>query len=254
MTAHSPIGASQRAKKSVRPGPAWREPKAARQARAKAIVRRLRREYPDAAAELAYANPFQFLIAVILSAQTTDVTVNRVTPELFRRFPTPEALAAAPQEEVEQIIYASGFYRSKARSIRATAAQLVSEFDGRVPQTMEELLRLRGVARKTANVVLGEAFGIPGGFVVDTHVKRLAGRLGLSKLTDPVKVERDLMGVLDEANWIFAGIGLIWHGRRVCFARKPDCVRCTLQDICPSSTTPLRPATSPFQSQAGGSQ
>ena len=171
------------------PGPSVRP-------RAAEIVRRLRELYPEAAAELDYRNPFQFLIAVILSAQTTDVTVNRVTPELFRRYPTPHALAAAPQLEVEEVIRQTGFFRSKARAIRETAAQLIHDFDGEVPRTMPELLRLRGVARKTANVVLGEAFGIPSGVVVDTHVKRLAQRLGLSRATDPVKIERDLTDTL----------------------------------------------------------
>ena len=176
----------------------WRESKAVRRARAAEIIRRLRDLYPEAAAELNYRNPFQFLIAVILSAQTTDVTVNRVTPELFRRYPTPQALAAAPQLEVEEVIRQTGFFRSKARAVRETAAQLLHEFDGEVPRTMPELLRLRGVARKTANVVLGEAFGIPSGVVVDTHVKRLSQRLGLSRATDPVKIERDLTDTLDQ--------------------------------------------------------
>ena len=238
---------STRARKSAFAIRRWRESKAVRHARAAEIVRRLRELYPEAAAELNYRNPFQFLIAVILSAQTTDVTVNRVTPELFRRYPTPQALAAAPQLEVEEVIRQTGFFRSKARAIRETAAQLIHDFDGDVPRTMPELLRLRGVARKTANVVLGEAFGIPSGVVVDTHVKRLSQRLGLSRATDPVKIERDLTDTLDQDDWIFAGIAVIWHGRRVCDARKPDCEGCILNDICPSSTAPVRPAQSPFQ-------
>ncbi|MBM4438353.1 MAG: endonuclease III [Actinobacteria bacterium] len=226
----------------------WRETKAARQARAAEIVRRLHLAFPDAAAELDFQAPFQLLIAVILSAQTTDVAVNKVTPELFARYPTPAALAAAGQAEVEAIVHATGFFRSKARAIRETAAQLVRDFDGEVPRTMEGLLRLRGVARKTANVVLGEAFRLPTGIVVDTHVKRLSQRLGLSVQTDPVKIERDLMAMAPQDEWIFAGIALIWHGRRVCDARRPACERCTLNDVCPSSTTPSRPAESPFRS------
>ncbi len=228
----------------------WRESKAARRARAAEIVRRLRALYPDAAAELDYRSPFQFLIAVILSAQTTDVTVNRVTPALFGRFPTPQALAAASQLEVEALIHPTGFFRSKARAIRETAAQLVHEFDGEVPRRMEDLLRLRGVARKSANVVLGEAFGVASGVVVDTHVKRLSQRLGLTRAADPVTIERDLMDTLDRGAWIFAGTAVIWHGRRVCDARRPDCDGCTLNDVCPSSTSPARPAVSPFRTAA----
>ena len=218
----------------------WRESKTTRRARAAEIVRRLHEEHPDAAAELRYGNPFQFLVAVILSAQTTDVTVNRVTPELFGRFPTPEALAAASQEEVEDIVRPTGFFRNKAKAIREMAGELVREFGGQVPATMEDLLRLRGVARKTANVVLGEAFGVADGIVVDTHVTRLAQRLGLTAQRDPVRIERDLMGLLGREEWVFAGHAIIWHGRRVCEARKPECERCSLNDICPSSTAPVR--------------
>ena len=224
----------------------WRESKAAQRARGKEIISRLREKYPNAAAELNYGSAFQFLISVILSAQTTDVTVNRVTPNLFRKFPTARALADSSQAEVEEIVRQTGFFRSKAKSIRATSAQIMDEFNGEVPRTMDELLRLRGVARKTANVVLGEAFGLPSGVVVDTHVKRLAQRLGLSEATDPVKIERDLMNVLDTEDWIFAGIAIIWHGRRVCDARRPDCEACELNNICPSSTSPTRPTRSPF--------
>ena len=224
----------------------WRETKSARKARADEIVVRLRQLYPEAAAELTYQDPFQLLTAVILSAQTTDVVVNKVTPILFTHYPTPEALASAPQEDVERIVHATGFYRQKARSIRATAAQLVDEFGGQVPTTMEDLLKLRGVARKTANVVLGEAFGIADGVVVDTHVSRLSQRLGLSRNNEPVQIERDLMTLVDQNAWIFVAMGLILHGRRVCDARKPACDLCTLNDICPSSSTPNRPVDSPF--------
>ena len=230
----------------------WRESKAARRARAGEILRRLRELYPDAAAELDHRDPFQFLTAVILSAQTTDVSVNSVTPELFRRFRTPAELAAAPQAEVEELVRRTGFFRLKAKAIRTMAAQLMAEFDGRVPQTMDELLRLHGVARKTANVVLGEAFGVAAGFVVDTHVSRLAQRLGLTRATDPVKIERDLMDLIEHDAWIFAGIAIICHGRRVCDAKKPDCDRCALNDICPSSLAPVRPRESPFAAAKAG--
>ncbi len=231
----------------------WRESKSARRARTAEIIHRLRGLYPDASAELTYTDPFQLLIAVILSAQTTDVAVNKVTPTLFARYPTAEALASAPQDDVEDIVHPTGFYRQKARSIRATAAQLVEEFDGQVPTSMGSLLKLRGVARKTANVVLGEAFGIPSGVVVDTHVTRLSQRLGLTKHTDPVQIEQDLTNLIDREAWVFTGIGLIFHGRRVCEARRPQCDACTLNDICPSATTPNRPARSPY-SDTGAAQ
>ena len=233
-------------RKSGPPVRSWRESKSVRRARTAEIIRRLRGLYPDASAELTYTDPFQLLIAVILSAQTTDVAVNKVTPTLFARYPTAEALASAPQDDVEDIVHPTGFYRQKARSIRATAAQLVEEFDGQVPTSMESLLKLRGVARKTANVVLGEAFGIPSGVVVDTHVARLSQRLGLTKHTDPVQIEQDLTNLIDREAWVFTGIGLIFHGRRVCEARRPQCDACTLNDICPSATTPNRPARSPY--------
>ena len=240
-------------RKSGPPVRSWRESKSVRRARTAEIIRRLRGLYPDASAELTYTDPFQLLIAVILSAQTTDVAVNKVTPTLFARYPTAEALASAPQDDVEDIVHPTGFYRQKARSIRATAAQLVEEFDGQVPTSMESLLKLRGVARKTANVVLGEAFGIPSGVVVDTHVARLSQRLGLTKHTDPVQIEQDLTNLIDREAWVFTGIGLIFHGRRVCEARRPQCDACTLNDICPSATTPNRPARSPY-SDTGAAQ
>ena len=240
-------------RKSGPPVRSWRESKSARRARTAEIIHRLRGLYPDASADLTYTDPFQLLIAVILSAQTTDVAVNKVTPTLFARYPTAEALASAPQDDVEDIVHPTGFYRQKARSIRATAAQLVEEFDGQVPTSMESLLKLRGVARKTANVVLGEAFGIPSGVVVDTHVARLSQRLGLTKQTDPVQIEQDLTNLIDREAWVFTGIGLIFHGRRVCEARRPQCDACTLNDICPSATTPNRPARSPY-SDTGAAQ
>ena len=244
MPPRRPAGSRGRQSFAVR---RWRESKSARRARAAEIVRRLHEEHPDAAAELRYENAFQFLVAVILSAQTTDVTVNEVTPRLFGRFPTPQALAAASQEDIEEIVRPTGFFRNKAKAIRETAGQLVRDFDGQVPTSMEHMLELRGVARKTANVVLGEAFGVADGIVVDTHVSRLSQRLGLTAETDPVKIERDLMGALDREEWIFAGHAIIWHGRRVCAARKPDCDGCALNDVCPSSTAPVRPGQSPLK-------
>ena len=232
--------------KSHAPVRQWRESKSVRRTRVSIIVHRLRQLYPNAAAELTYADPFQLLTAVILSAQTTDVAVNKVTPLLFARYPTPEALAAAPQMDIENIVHATGFYRQKARSIRATAGQLVEDFDGEVPKSMDSLLTLPGVARKTANVVLGEAFGIASGIVVDTHVARLSRRLGLTREENPTGIERDLIELIQQDAWVFIGIGLIFHGRRVCEARRPRCDVCSLNDICPSSTTPNRPSRSPL--------
>ena len=188
----------------------------------------------------------EFKVQLIIFPNGKSHWIIKCWSHLFRKFPTARALADSSQAEVEEIVRQTGFFRSKAKSIRATSAQIMDEFNGEVPRTMDELLRLRGVARKTANVVLGEAFGLASGVVVDTHVKRLAQRLGLSEATDPVKIERDLMNVLDTEDWIFAGIAIIWHGRRVCDARKPDCEPCELNNICPSSTSPTRATRSPF--------
>jgi endonuclease-3 len=203
---------------------------------ARTVVRRLHGEYPDADCALVHRNAFELAVATILSAQCTDEMVNRVTPTLFGRYPTPQKLARARPATIERLIRPTGFFRNKTRSILGLARQLVSDFDGEVPQTMEELLTLPGVARKTANVILGVAYGKAEGVVVDTHVKRLANRLGLTEHADPQKIERDLMELLPRKEWIATGHLLIWHGRRVCSARRPSCDRCLLSDRCPSTT------------------
>jgi endonuclease-3 len=196
---------------------------------------RLRAIHPDARCALNFASPFQLLVATILSAQCTDERVNQVTPELFRRFPTPAAMAAADRDAMEQLVLPTGFFRQKSRYIQEASAAIVERFGGEVPQSMAELLTLSGVARKTANVVLGVAFGIAEGVVVDTHVRRVAGRLRLSNERDPAKIELDLMKKLPRRDWIDASHLFIFHGRRVCHARRPDCPGCVLVDICPSA-------------------
>ena len=203
-------------------------------ARIAAVLDELDRLYPDAHCELNYGSPFELLIAVILSAQCTDDRVNMITPTLFARFKDPQALAQADQEELEKIIFSTGFYRNKAKNIKACAKKLVEKFGGQVPQTMTDLLSLPGVARKTANVVLGTAFGIPSGVVVDTHIGRLSQRLGMTKHDEPTKIELDLQKLWPKERWIMSGHRLIWHGRRVCFARKPSCATCTLRSLCPA--------------------
>ena len=204
-------------------------------ARIAAIIDGLDALYPEAHCELDFKTPFQLLIATILSAQTTDVRVNMVTPKLFAKWGTPQKLAAATTEEIEPVIMSTGFYRNKTKSILGAARVIMEDFAGKVPQTMEELLTLPGVARKTANVVLGSAFGMNEGFVVDTHISRLSQRLGFTKETEPPKIERDLMAKLPRDKWTKLGHQLIWHGRRVCFARKPKCGECTLAPHCPSA-------------------
>jgi endonuclease-3 len=199
------------------------------------IIARLRAAYPDARCALDYATPVQLLAAVILSAQCTDERVNLTTPALFAHYPTVEALAAAEQNEMEELVRPTGFYRQKARYIREAAQRILLEYGGEVPPAMDDLLALPGVARKTANVVRGEIYGLADGVTVDTHVKRLSGRLGLTAETDPVKVERDLMALIPRESWIEIAHLLIWHGRRVCFARTPNCPGCVLNDICPSA-------------------
>jgi endonuclease III len=196
-------------------------------------LRVLRASYPDAVCSLEHQEPLQLLVATILSAQCTDKRVNQVTPALFARFPDARALAEAPAGALEESIRATGFFNSKARSIRGAARALVDSFGGDVPRTMEELLRLPGVGRKTANVVLGTAFGAPQGVVVDTHVGRLARRLGWSGQSDPEKVEADLNRQIPRKQWVFAGHALIEHGRAVCTARKPRCESCPLASLCP---------------------
>jgi endonuclease III len=198
------------------------------------LIERLSAEHPDAKIALRFENEVELLIAVMLSAQTTDTNVNRVTELLFRKYRRPEDYLAVPIQELEQDVYATGFYRQKARSIQGSMRILVEEYDGRVPRKIAELVRLPGVARKTANVVaaeLGEAQGI----VVDTHVRRLAQRLALTREQDPVKIERDLTKLVPRERWRLFPHLLIWHGRRVCDARRPACERCVVSDLCPSS-------------------
>lgn len=203
--------------------------------RVAAILDALRKTYPNVVCALNHHNAFELTIATILSAQTTDVGVNKATPELFRMFPTPEALAKANPTAVEQIIKTTGFYRTKAKNIIGAARVLVEKFHGKVPETMDEMLQLPGVARKTANVVLGSWYGIPSGVVVDTHVLRLSRRLELTTNTEPVKVEQDLEKVIPKDRWIQFSHELIHHGRQVCIARKPQCERCTLEHLCNSA-------------------
>ena len=202
--------------------------------RIKPIIERLAVEHADAAIALEFRNELELLVSVMLSAQTTDVNVNRVTEKLFEKYKRPEDYLAVPQEELERDIFATGFYRQKARALRGTMAMLLAEFDGVVPRTIDELVRLPGVARKTANVVAAE-LGNAQGIVVDTHVRRLAQRLGLTKKEDPVKIERDLMELVPREDWARFPHLLIWHGRRVCDARQPRCEICVINDLCPSS-------------------
>jgi endonuclease-3 len=197
-----------------------------------AILAGLDKAYPDAACELTHKNPFQLLISTILSAQCTDVRVNQVTANLYKKYPKPEAFAYATPSELEQDVRPTGFFRNKTKSIMGASRAIVEEFKGQVPRTMEEILTLPGVARKTANVVLGTAYGIAKGVVVDTHVIRLSRRLDLSRKSEPVKIEQDLMAAIPQEKWINFSHQLIWHGRRVCVARKPRCVDCNLERIC----------------------
>jgi endonuclease-3 len=213
-----------------------RESAAARRARALEILAALKAEYPDAHCELDHRGAFELLVATILSAQCTDARVNIVTPALFARYPDAAALAAARQEDVEELIRSTGFFRSKAKSLIGMARGLVAEHDGEVPGSMEALRPLPGVGRKTANVILGNAFGINAGITVDTHVKRIAGLLKLTRETDPEKVERDLMALVPREDWTLVSHLLIWHGRRVCIARRPRCSSCCIAEWCPSAS------------------
>ena len=203
--------------------------------RATEIVQRLERVYPGAACALEHHNAFELLCATILSAQCTDARVNLVTPILFARYPTPDALARASQSSVEEIIRSTGFFRNKARSLIGMAQAIVADHGGQVPRTMEELRKLPGVGRKTANVVLGNAYGVNEGIAVDTHVARLSQLLGLTQQEDPVKIERDLMSLFPQDKWGLLSHLLIFHGRQVCIARRPRCGECALADVCPSS-------------------
>jgi endonuclease III len=217
-----------KAKKPARAG----KPRGIEPGRVRAILEKLDVAYPAATCALHHHNAFQLLVATILSAQCTDERVNKVTPGLFAKFPSPESFAHANPRELEQEIRSTGFFRNKTKSIIGASKKIAEELGGKVPQTMEELLTLPGVARKTANVVLGTAFGIASGIVVDTHVQRLAGRLDLSKNTDPKKIEQDLLQIIPRERWILFSHQLIWHGRRVCQARKPRCMDCNLEPLC----------------------
>ncbi|MBC7825105.1 MAG: endonuclease III [Candidatus Parcubacteria bacterium] len=213
----------------------------AKKQRALEILIRLKRLYPDAPCTLDYETPVQLMVATILSAQCTDARVNLVTPELFRRFPDAAALAGADVAELENLVRSTGFYRNKAKNIQAACQMIMTEFGGQVPRMMEDLLRLPGVARKTANVVSAHAYGVNLGVTVDTHVKRLTYRLGLTKNTDPVKIERDLMKLIPQPDWENWSIRIIYHGRAICMARNPQCDRCELADLCPSANLSEEP-------------
>lgn len=223
----------------------------------RAVLAELRRRYPEARCSLNYENPLQLLIAVQLSAQCTDERVNEVTAQLFRRYRTVEDFATAPQEELEQAIRPTGFYHNKARNLRLTCQRLISDYGGEVPRTMEALLTLPGVARKTANVVLGNAFGIVEGVVVDTHVKRLTRRLGWTTSEDPQQIERDLMKIVPREDWLDLSHLLIFHGRALCRARDPLCEECPLVPLCPSAfqaTNGERPKAAARRRVRGGGQ
>jgi len=197
------------------------------------IIKRLKKEYPDAHCALVHANAFELLIATILSAQCTDERVNIVTAALFRKYRKPQDYLEVSPEELEQDIHSTGFFRNKAKNIRGACEKIINDFGNEIPRSMEELLTLNGVARKTANVVLGNAFGIASGVVVDTHVSRLSNRLGLTEQTAPEKIEKDLQPLVPEKDWIMFPHWLISHGRKICQARKPKCPECVLNDICP---------------------
>ena len=231
-------------KKKKKSSPAKKKPKKAAPRRAPsaktdpkrvaAILKKLDEAYPNATCELNHANAFELLIATILSAQCTDVRVNQVTATLFKKYPTPEAFAHANPNEVEQDIRPTGFFRNKTRSVIGASKAILERFGGQVPRTMEEMLTIPGAARKTSNVVLGTAYGIASGVVVDTHVQRLSNRLELTRNDDPKKIEQDLMEILPRDRWISFSHQLIWHGRRVCHARTPKCVECNLEPLCNS--------------------
>ncbi|HLW57315.1 MAG TPA: endonuclease III [Bacteriovoracaceae bacterium] len=206
------------------------------------VYRRLKELYPDAHCELIHSNPFELLVATILSAQCTDARVNMVTPTLFKKYPTPQKMAKASVEEISEVIKSINFFNNKAKSLKNCATSLVSDFNGTVPRTVEELCTLAGVGRKTANVVLGNAFNINTGIVVDTHVKRTTNLLGLTKQTDPEKIEKDLMKLFPNEVWTEISHLLIFLGRRMCIARRPQCDLCVLKDICPASKNALKAA------------
>jgi endonuclease-3 len=213
--------------------------------RVAAIEARLAQKWPDAVVELDHKNAYQLLVATILAAQSTDKLINTVTPALFARYPTPAALAQADRTELEAMIFSTGFYRMKAKHLIGMAQRIVEKYGGKVPDTMAGLVDLPGVARKTANVVLGSALGKNEGIVVDTHVSRVAARLGLTAHTDPVKIEQDLMRLVPRDQWSIFAHRLIWHGRRVCHAKQPDCEHCILAPLCPSAMIAGRPVSAP---------
>jgi endonuclease-3 len=221
-----------------------------RKARATEVNTRLARQYPDARVELDFRNPFELLIATILAAQSTDVRVNIVTKSLFRKYPDAQAFANADLIEMETAVKQTGFFRNKAKAVINCSKALVERHGGEVPRTIEELVELPGVGRKTANVVLGNAMGIEAGVIVDTHVTRLSGRLGFTKQADPVDIEQDLMKIVPRSEWTKFANHLILHGRRVCIARKPDCPNCVLNDICPSAELFTEDPASPPKSTA----
>jgi endonuclease-3 len=208
--------------------------------KAQIVYERLKELYPDAHCELNHSNPFELLVATILSAQCTDVRVNMVTPALFKKYPTPKKLGNAPLEDIEEAIKSINFFRNKAKSLKSCAMSLVNDFNNEVPRSVDELSSLAGVGRKTANVVLGNAFNINTGIVVDTHVKRTTNLLGLTKESDPVKIEEELMKLFPNEVWTEISHLLIFLGRRMCIARRPQCDLCVLKDICPSSKNALK--------------
>lgn len=226
-----------------------RESKRARHERAVEVCRRMDERYPEARCALRYSDPFSLVIAVLLSAQTTDVSVNKVTPELFRRWPTPQDLAGASPAEVADVIHPLGFYRTKSQHVVGCAQRVVADFGGQVPRTMEELETLPGVGRKTANIVLNNAFGIVEGIAVDTHVFRIATRLGLTSATTPLDAEQDLLGLIPREMWGPVNHQWVLFGREVCDARKPLCAACPLADICPSA---FKPPVSTRRATRGG--
>ena len=238
-TSVSPTGAKARAIAATEPvSPKVKRGKTANPLapeRVAAILDGLEKTYPKAVCALNHRNAWELLVATILSAQCTDARVNMVTPELFKRFPTPSAMTEASLPELEELIRTTGFFRNKAKSIKGAGKVITEEFGSKVPQTMEEMLRVPGAARKTANVVLGSWYGIAVGVVVDTHVLRLSGRLELTKNDDPVKVEQDLMQVIPQNKWIEFSHQMIYHGRQICVARNPRCADCTLERLCNSS-------------------
>src|SRR5713226_4184347 len=215
--------------------PTYAGPRPASPEQVSAIIAELRRLYPDAKCSLNFSNPLELLVATQLSAQCTDERVNIVTADLFKKYRSVEDYAAVSQEELEKDIKSTGFYRNKAKNLRAAAQRMITDYNGEVPRTMEEILKLPGVARKTANVVLGNAYGIVVGFVVDTHIGRLARRFGWTTNEDPVKVEQDLMRIVPQKDWLHLSHLMIFHGRAICYARKPLCERCALARLCPSA-------------------